>query len=48
MPVSLTTGLMSAWKENAHVSFGPEKPNESLGVDAENVPLSLYVIIVSA
>jgi len=43
MPTSETAGLLSAWKANAHVSLGPE--NALLGVDAENVPLSLYEIV---
>jgi hypothetical protein len=39
------SGLPSAWKANAHVSLGPE--NAVLGVDAENVPLSLYEIVLA-
>jgi hypothetical protein len=38
-----TPGLLSTWNENAHVSPGPE--NVVVGVDAENVPLSLYEIV---
>ena len=37
-----TTGLLSTWNENAHVLLGPE--NVVVGVDAVNVPLSLYEI----
>jgi len=42
MPDWMTAGFLSAWKLNAHVVFGPENPNASLGVAAVNVPLSLY------
>src|ERR1700733_3857607 len=47
MPTSETAGLLFASKENAQVSLGAENPNASLGVDAENVPLSLYEIVVA-
>ncbi len=41
MPKSDTVGCVSASKLKAQVSLGPEKARASLGVDAENVPLSL-------
>ena len=36
---SRTVGLLSAWKENAHASLGPE--NGVVGVDVVNVPVSV-------
>ena len=43
MPASETVGSLSAWKANDHVSLGAEKV--LFGMDEENVPLSLYVIV---
>ena len=43
MPTSETVGSLSAWKANAHVSLGAE--NVLFGINAENVPLSLYEIV---
>ena len=45
MPNSETAGLLSAWKENAQVSLGAE--NVLLGTDDENVPLSLYEMMLA-